>query len=228
MSIPPPTPAGWFDDPTTPGQKKYWDGTAWTEHTAPAGAIPSAKAGMSATSKGLIIGGSVLGGLVALSIIVGIVGAATRGPDPVPVGASAEPTPTTSTTTPSPTPVEPSPTPTLQPELADPATFRAQAHSHLDDMSKDLDDMVITLDQGGFWRLLSNSLELSFNLGQLQALDTPASVQPAYTDALVALEAGITALDDPVFAEDDPGVRAAIDNLRAQIAGLHSLVDQAQ
>jgi hypothetical protein len=29
------TPAGWHDDPTTPGQYRYWDGTAWTEHVAP-------------------------------------------------------------------------------------------------------------------------------------------------------------------------------------------------
>lgn len=31
------TPAGWYPDPTTPGQQRYWDGTAWTDHVAPAG-----------------------------------------------------------------------------------------------------------------------------------------------------------------------------------------------
>ena len=29
-------PAGWFPDPTTAGQLRYWDGAAWTEHTASA------------------------------------------------------------------------------------------------------------------------------------------------------------------------------------------------
>lgn len=24
-------PAGWHDDPTSPGQLRYWDGTQWTE-----------------------------------------------------------------------------------------------------------------------------------------------------------------------------------------------------
>ncbi len=33
------TPAGWYPDPDSPGQQRYWDGAAWTEHVAP-GAIP--------------------------------------------------------------------------------------------------------------------------------------------------------------------------------------------
>jgi len=28
------TPAGWYDDPEQPGQQRYWDGTAWTEHVS--------------------------------------------------------------------------------------------------------------------------------------------------------------------------------------------------
>lgn len=29
------TPAGWYDDPQSPGQQRYWDGTAWTEQRQP-------------------------------------------------------------------------------------------------------------------------------------------------------------------------------------------------
>jgi hypothetical protein len=29
-------PGGWYRDPTTPGQLRYWDGSAWTDHVAPA------------------------------------------------------------------------------------------------------------------------------------------------------------------------------------------------
>jgi hypothetical protein len=29
-------PAGWYPDPATPGQSKWWDGESWTEHLQPA------------------------------------------------------------------------------------------------------------------------------------------------------------------------------------------------
>lgn len=34
---PPPAdvPAGWYPDPQGSGQQRYWDGAAWTTHTAP-------------------------------------------------------------------------------------------------------------------------------------------------------------------------------------------------
>ncbi len=31
-----PPAAGWYDDPTQPGTKRYWDGAQWTQHVAPA------------------------------------------------------------------------------------------------------------------------------------------------------------------------------------------------
>lgn len=28
-------PAGWYPDPSDPGTQRYWDGSAWTDHSAP-------------------------------------------------------------------------------------------------------------------------------------------------------------------------------------------------
>ena len=36
------TPAGWYSDPDGSGGQRYWDGSAWTEHRAPAAPEPAA------------------------------------------------------------------------------------------------------------------------------------------------------------------------------------------
>lgn len=38
--------AGWYDDPTIPGGKRFWDGTQWTEHTQPPPTAPPAPGAM--------------------------------------------------------------------------------------------------------------------------------------------------------------------------------------
>ena len=38
----PPTPADWYPDPEDPASLRYWDGSSWTEHRAPA-ALPAAQ-----------------------------------------------------------------------------------------------------------------------------------------------------------------------------------------
>ena len=43
------TPANWYPDPQDPTLQRYWDGTAWTEHTAPAAGGAGAPAAASAT-----------------------------------------------------------------------------------------------------------------------------------------------------------------------------------
>lgn len=36
MSVqPPPSAPGWYDGPGRPGERRWWDGTGWTDHVAP-------------------------------------------------------------------------------------------------------------------------------------------------------------------------------------------------
>ena len=43
------TPAGWYQDPDGSGGQRYWDGSAWTEHRAPATPQPAAPSEPEAT-----------------------------------------------------------------------------------------------------------------------------------------------------------------------------------
>jgi len=49
MSNEPPQPPGWY--PTPDGKQRYWDGTAWTEHMAPAVGAPITTAPFSTASQ---------------------------------------------------------------------------------------------------------------------------------------------------------------------------------
>lgn len=86
MSMQTNAPAGWY--PTQPGMQQYWDGTKWTEHTAPL-AAPAAPAAannavivnqrkMYKTSHGfhLIMSICTLGLWLPIWLIVGIYNAA--------------------------------------------------------------------------------------------------------------------------------------------------------
>ena len=44
------TPANWYPDPQNPTLQRYWDGSAWTEHTAPAAGPATGPAAPAATS----------------------------------------------------------------------------------------------------------------------------------------------------------------------------------
>ena len=94
-------------------------------------------------------------------------------------------------------------------------------------MNKDLGDMVVTVQEEGFWRLLSNSVELSFNLGQLEALDVPESVAATWPGALTSLDAALDVLTDAVSTQDGPTILAAIEGVRAQVEAARGVANSA-
>jgi hypothetical protein len=89
------TPPGWFPDPQVQGQQRYWNGNAWTEHTAPfqqpGQTFPSASpAGTNAASAGSADAGGrrnwflrhpIVSGVAALVLILTAIGAAGGGGD---------------------------------------------------------------------------------------------------------------------------------------------------
>ena len=68
------TPPGWYPDTQTPGQQRYWDGSAWTENVAPLAAQPyiaPAKKGHGCLYAVLGVAGVVIVGVVILVAALG-------------------------------------------------------------------------------------------------------------------------------------------------------------
>jgi hypothetical protein len=221
-SSPPPASAGWYDDDADPTVQRYWDGKAWTTHTAPKSAVPVAGAGLSKKSKGWLIAGGVVAALILFSGVAAAAGGGHK--DVTPVAIAETPKPVEAKPTPT---VAPSPAPTVAAVVVDLAQFKSDSLRDLNDFNKDLGDMDVTLDEGGFWRLLSNSLELSFNLGQLEGHIPPESIAAPWATGLVGLDAAITTINNAVGASDDAATRAAIAAARDQATALIALVNGA-
>lgn len=240
-------PAGWYPDSTRLDLQRYWDGTAWTGHTAPLGGAPgptapamaptspsgaaSAAAPKSGSLKWWLIGA----GAAVLLLVVGIgVGAGNRSGDSAEAGASlaspsaaATPAPSAASPAvePATAPVESAPAPPAP--VVDAAAFTADADSQLDDVDKDLNDMIITLNEDGFWRLLSNYGELSFNLGQLQSLTPSPNVAEEWNAQLAQLEVTFDSVGDSISTNDNATVRAAVEAASQQSAILREVASRA-
>ncbi len=116
------------------------------------------------------------------------------------------------------------------PESAiDVADFAQQAHGHIADMNKDLDDMVERTTNEQMIRLLGNTIELSFNHAQLEILEVPPVIADEYAAALIRLgqtiELATTAAGDYSGGTiDATAMYGAIDSVRAQVAAVDAIV----
>lgn len=244
-----PPPPGWYPNPSNPHEMSYWNGQAWAPPPSPQmpaytsnlpepgraanplSAHTATRAAGAPSSRKWLIAGAVIAGIVVTGTIGNAIGrAASNGPEVAPV---AVPTVTVTAdpieTSPPPVVAEDAPTPSAAPiaVAADPVAFRAQSGSHLDDMLVDLEDIIVTVEEDGFWRLLSNSGELAFNLGQLEALDVPTSVAATWPGSLSSLEASLDVLSDAITTEDSTSILAAVEGVRAQIEATRGVASSA-
>ena len=111
------------------------------------------------------------------------------------------------------------------------AAFTSGGHGDLADMNKDLDDMVMRASNNQNIRLMGNSLELAFNIGQLETLNPPTVVASAWGPQLAALSAAVTQVGDDAssYAAGTIGLDAmlaSIETTRAQVNALDAIVSQ--
>ena len=181
--------------------------------------------------KGLAIAGIAPGGVTALvGIVIAVTFSAyltapaardTTAEPPAAVESPAAEAPSTDDTADAPGDDDAAQAPA---DAIDPARFVRLSGNDLDDIDKDLDDMIVTLDEAGFWRLLTNSIELTFNHSQLAARDAPAEIAEQWKAGLAAFDATITEIDDAITDERDDDLRALTDDARGDVQFLRDLL----
>jgi hypothetical protein len=126
MSMSP--PPGWYPDPSAPHLQRWWDGTTWTEHRAPAAAptapVPPPSAGGGGTGRAKVVALIAAGAVLVAAIVTGGLYLG-RGDDGDGDDVRSVPNPATSGA--SPTTDAPSPSAsTSQPSADDPAVVTDQ------------------------------------------------------------------------------------------------------
>jgi hypothetical protein len=126
-------------------------------------------------------------------------------------------------------PQQPSATPTIEarPEVV-PERFYRSVQGDLRDMIKDLNDMVSRANGRESLRLLGNTLELSFNVSQLKAIDAPQSIANKWEQGISDLASGVASLTEAAgnFSSEEISLNqmlSAIDKLRAKVHELDDL-----
>lgn len=105
--------------------------------------------------------------------------------------------------------------------------FVQLSRNDLDDIDKDLNDMIVTLDEGGTWRLLSNSVELTFNHAQLETRTPPESIASEWNAQLPILEGIFTDMDAAITDDEYAELRELIASAQAQVETLRGVLDGA-
>lgn len=107
-----------------------------------------------------------------------------------------------------------------------PEGFAILARGDMADLAKDLEDMAIAAAEGGIFRVLGNSVELSFNVAQLEALTPPETIADDWNSGLARLSAEVDAISD-VLADDGSteALLGQIDAAADALVELSSVVD---
>ena len=114
----------------------------------------------------------------------------------------------------SPAPI-PKATPKPTPKPESPVLFWVSALKDLADLKKDIGDAQLAVEKVGKWKLLGNSVEISYNIVQLQLRRPPAQYSKNWNSVL----AQIDALSDQ-FSKSSPGDQWQVRDPRSPICSV--------
>lgn len=106
-----------------------------------------------------------------------------------------------------------------------PVVFSTSAKGDLKDLDKDLGDLLDAIAKGSTFRLITNSAELSFNIGQLESLDPPASVASAWKQQFGSLQKAIKAVQAAISNDSSvSSMKSKIAAAKRQIVAVNKVI----
>ena len=122
---------------------------------------------------------------------------------------------------PAPIPKAP-PKPTQKPES--PVLFRVSALKDLADLKKDIGDAQLAVEKGGKWKLLGNSVEIIYNIVQLQLRRPPAQYLKNWNSVLAQIDALSDQFSKNISGGSVASTRSTLSNMLSLATALEAYV----
>lgn len=106
------------------------------------------------------------------------------------------------------------------------AQFALEGRANATELLKDAADAQTALKQGGTFRLITNGAEMSFNLGQLQALTPPKRAAGEWNDAMSTLEDAVTHYTKAIEGDSVSKIAKAIDEIKVAARTARRIAEQ--
>lgn len=110
------------------------------------------------------------------------------------------------------------------PILLSPVEFQSSALGDLSDMRKDVADLKDRIDEGGLIRLYGNVVELTFNVGQLQAISPGEDSEDVWKEKLVLLENAVDDFSNGLSADSVASSKRHLAKILEAIGNLEKFV----
>jgi len=114
------------------------------------------------------------------------------------------------------------------PKPDSPTYFRTSALGDLRDLEKDLKDFQRNLAKGGILRLLGNTAEIAFNVGQLQSLTPPEAYAKSWNKELNNLDTLTDELSADIGESSVSKTKTTISKISRSIKALRSIVNKVK
>ena len=123
----------------------------------------------------------------------------------------------------SPAPI-PKATPKPTPKPESPVLFRVSALKDLADLKKDIGDAQLAVEKGGKWKLLGNSVEINYNIVQLQLRRPPTQYLKNWNSVLAQIDSLSDQFSKNISGGSVASTRSTLSNMLSLATALEGYV----